>query len=98
MNFLANLILPLVTQMVKNLPEMWDAQVQSLGQVDSLENSHGAWRITFHGSKDSDRHFLRLASRKKSFFFFHLKDYTVNHTHGSQRMVEEFKRPQNLFS
>ena len=55
MNFLANLILPLVTQMVKNLPEMWDAQVQSLGQEDCLEKgmaTHSrilAWR--FRGQK-----------------------------------------------
>ena len=27
----------LVAQMVKNLPEMWETQVQSLGQEDPLE-------------------------------------------------------------
>ena len=27
----------LVAQMVKNLPAMWETQVQSLGQEDSLE-------------------------------------------------------------
>ena len=37
--------------MVKNLPEVWDTQVQSLGQEDSLEEgmaSHSStlvWRI-----------------------------------------------------
>ena len=56
MNFLANLILPLVTQMVKNLSEMWDAQFnQSLDQEDCPEKgmaTHSrilAWR--FRGQK-----------------------------------------------
>ena len=41
----------LVAQMVKNLPTMWETQVQSLGQEDSLEKgmaTHStmlAWRI-----------------------------------------------------
>ena len=41
----------LVTQTVKNLPAMWETQVQSLSQEDSLEKgvaSHSsilAWRI-----------------------------------------------------
>ena len=42
----------LVAQMVKNLPAMWDTQVQSLGWEDSLEKqlaTHSsfffAWRI-----------------------------------------------------
>ena len=40
----------LVTQMVKNLPAMWDTQVPSLGQEDTLEecmathSSIPAWR------------------------------------------------------
>ena len=44
-----------MTQMVKNLPEMWDAQVQSLGQEDCPEKgmaTHSrilAWR--FRGQK-----------------------------------------------
>ena len=32
---------PLVVQMVKNLPEMWKTQLQSLGQEDSLEKRNG---------------------------------------------------------
>ena len=42
----------LVAQMVKNLPEMWETQVQSLGQKQPLEkgmNTHSsilAWRIS----------------------------------------------------
>ena len=42
---------PLVAQMVKNLPAMWETQVQSLGQEDLLEKgmaTHSsilAWRI-----------------------------------------------------
>ena len=41
----------LVAQMVKNLPTMWETQVQSLGQEDPLEKgmaTHSiilAWRI-----------------------------------------------------
>ena len=41
----------LVAQMVKNLPAMWDTQVQSLGQEDPLEEGMAtnsrvlAWRI-----------------------------------------------------
>ena len=41
----------LVAQMVKNLPEMWETQVQSLGQKQPLEkgmNTHSsilAWRL-----------------------------------------------------
>ena len=41
----------LVAQTVKNLPEMWETQVQSLGQEDPLEKEMGthasilAWRI-----------------------------------------------------
>ena len=41
----------LVAQMVKNLPAMWDTQVQSLGQEDPLEkgmathSSFLSWRI-----------------------------------------------------
>ena len=41
----------LVDQMVKNLPEMWETQVQSLGQKQPLEkgmNTHScilAWRL-----------------------------------------------------
>ena len=41
----------LVAQMVKNLPAMWDTQVQSRGWEDSLEKqlathaSFFAWRI-----------------------------------------------------
>ena len=53
-----------VAQMVKNLPAMWETQVQSLGQEDPpgegngkpiqyshLENSvdRGAWRATIYG-------------------------------------------------
>ena len=51
MNVLANPIRPLVTQMVKNLPEMWDAWVQSLGREDCPEkdmpthSSIRAWRL-----------------------------------------------------
>ena len=38
---------PLVAQMVKNLPVMWETQVQSLGQEDPLEKGASilAWRI-----------------------------------------------------
>ena len=56
MNFLANPILPLVTQMVKNLLEMQDAQVQSLGWEDCPEKgmaTHSsilAWRFRGQGS------------------------------------------------
>ena len=41
----------LVAQMVKNLPAMWETQVQSLGQEDPLEKGKAthcsilAWRI-----------------------------------------------------
>ena len=41
----------MVTQMIKNLPEMWEAWVPSLGQEDPLEKgmtTHSgilAWRI-----------------------------------------------------
>ena len=43
----------LVAQMVKNLPEMWETWVQSLGQEDFLEkgiatqSSILAWRISW---------------------------------------------------
>ena len=43
----------LVAQMVKNLPAMWETQVQSLGREDNLEKevaTHSsilAWRITW---------------------------------------------------
>ena len=43
--------LPLVAQMVKNLPAMWETWVQSLGQEDPLEKgmaTHSSvltWRI-----------------------------------------------------
>ena len=46
----------LVAQMVKNLPAMWEEQVQSLGWEDLLEKgmtTHSsilAWRITFNFS------------------------------------------------
>ena len=55
---------PLVAQMVKNLPTVWEAWVQSLGWEDSLEQSiathsstlvyripmdSGTWRGTVHG-------------------------------------------------
>ena len=33
---------PLVTQMVKNLPTMWEMWVQSVCQEDSLEEKYGA--------------------------------------------------------
>ena len=45
----------LVAQKVKNLPTMWETQVQSLGQKDPLEkgqDTHSsilAWRVTVHG-------------------------------------------------
>ena len=51
MNVLANPKGPLVTQMVKSLPEMWDTRVQSLGQEDCPEkgmpthSSIRAWRL-----------------------------------------------------
>ena len=41
----------LVTQMIKNLPAMWETQVRPLGQEDALENGMAthtsilAWRI-----------------------------------------------------
>ena len=59
----------LVAQMLKNLPAIWETQIQSLGQEDSpgegngnplqyscLENSmdRGAWRATVHGFAESD--------------------------------------------
>ena len=48
----------LVAQMVKNLPAMWEAQVQSLGQEDLLEKgmaTHSrilAWRIPWAEKPD----------------------------------------------
>ena len=65
----------LVTQMVKNMPAMWETQVQSLGQEDllgegngnpqrysCLENSmdRGAWRATAHGVTKSQTQLKRL--------------------------------------
>ena len=58
----------LVAQMVKNLPVMWENQVQSLGWEDPLEKGmvihssilawtipmdRGAWRATVHGFANS---------------------------------------------
>ena len=46
----------LVTQTIKNLPAMWETQVRSLGQEDSLEKgmaTHSsilAWRIPWRGA------------------------------------------------
>ena len=60
----------LVTQMVKNLPAMWETWVQSLGWEDPLKEGmathssilarrtpmdRGAWRATVHGVAESDR-------------------------------------------
>ena len=60
----------LVSQMVKNLPAMWEIWVQSLGEEDSLEKEMAthcsilAWRISWTeelvgynpwGHKESDR-------------------------------------------
>ena len=53
----------LVAQMVKNLPTMWDAGIQSLDWEDPLEKGTAihasilAWRIpwTVHGVAESDR-------------------------------------------
>ena len=70
-------------------------------QYSCLENSmdRGAWWATvFRVAKSQTDTFTGLHSEKNFFFFFHLKDYTVNHTHCSQRMVEESRRPRNLFS
>ena len=55
-----------VVQQVKNLPALWETQVQFLGQEDSLEKEiatyssilamdRGAWQATVHGvAKESD--------------------------------------------
>ena len=60
----------LVTQMVKNLPAMWETWVQSLGWEDPLKEGmathssilawrtpmdRGAWQATVHGVAESDR-------------------------------------------
>ena len=60
----------LVTQMVKNLPAMWETWVQSLGWEDPLKEGmathssilawripvdRGAWWATVHGVTESDR-------------------------------------------
>ena len=59
-----------MTQMVKNLPAMWETWVQSLGWEDPLKEGmathssilarrtpmdRGAWRATVHGVAESDR-------------------------------------------
>ena len=47
----------MLAQMVKNLPEMQETEVQSLGQEDPLEkgmathSSTGFWQATLHGLK-----------------------------------------------
>ena len=60
----------LVAQMVKNLPAVWESQIQSLGREDPLEwqmathssilawrlpVARGAWPATVHGITESDR-------------------------------------------
>ena len=45
----------LVVQMVKNMPAMWEIQVQSLSQEDPLEIGMGPtpvfWHEEFHGQR-----------------------------------------------
>ena len=45
----------LVVQMVKNMPAMWETQVQSLSQEDPLEMGMGPtpvfWPEEFHGQR-----------------------------------------------
>ena len=57
----------LVTQTVKNLPTMWETQIQSLGQEDPLKKGglptslylpgefmdRGAWWAAVHGAAES---------------------------------------------
>ena len=49
-SFLRNLhIAPLVAQMVKNLPAMWETWIQSLGWEDPLEESRQPTPVFLHG-------------------------------------------------
>ena len=59
---------PLVAQIIRNLPAMWEIQARSLDEEDALEekivthcsilawrtHSRGTWRAAVHGVTDSD--------------------------------------------
>ena len=65
-----------MTQMVKNLPAMWETQVRSLVREDPLEKemySHlenpidrGAWQATVHGVTKS---WTRLSDQQEQLLF-----------------------------
>ena len=69
-----------VAQMVKNLPAMWETQVQSLGWEDPLEKGmaaysnilawrilmdRGVWRATVHGVTQSWTRLSKQTMRNK---------------------------------